>query len=98
MVNNTSPERDIGRYTILGGQYGADESNRYQLTISTPLVSQNYPMYVGMDTSGTVRTWNPATPFVAVAQGLAEAGKFLVVDNTGDVVPTSVPAWQGGSF
>ena len=98
MVNNTSPEASIGRYTILSGQYSTDPANKYQLTISTPLVSQNYPMYVGMDTSGTVRTWNPATPFVAVAQGLAEAGKFLVVDNTGDVVPTSVPAWQGGSF
>ena len=98
MVNNTSPETSIGRYTILSGLYGADTEHKYQLTISTALINQNYPMYVGMDTSGTVRTWNPATPFVAVAQGLAEAGKFLVVDNTGDVVPTSVPAWQGGSF
>ena len=98
MVNNTSPEAAIGRYTILSGQYGVDASNKYQLTISTPLSSQNYPMYVGLDTSSTVRIWNPATPFIAVTQGLAEAGKFLVVDNTGDVVPTSVPAWQGGSF
>ena len=57
MVNNTSPGTSIGRYTILSGEYGTDALNKYQLTISTPI--QQYPMYVGMDTSGNVRVWNP---------------------------------------
>lgn len=60
MVNNTSPAAPIGRYTILSGHYGADAFNKYQLGISTPLGSQNYPMYVGLDASGSVRIWNPA--------------------------------------
>ena len=80
IVNNTSPKAEIGRYTILSGQYGTDLLHKYQLTVSTLLSNQNYAMYVGMDTSGSVRVWNPATPFIAVTQGLAEAGKFLVVE------------------
>ena len=98
MVNNTSPETAIGRYTILSGQYGPDSLNKYQLTISTSLVNQNYPMYVGLDTSGSVRIWNPATPFIAVAQGVSEAGKFLVVDNDGNVTPVLVAQWAGGGY
>ena len=93
MVNNTSPETAIGKYTILSGRYGADSVHKYQLTISTPFLSQNYPMYVGMDTSGTVRTWNPADAAVLVSQGMAQAGKFMVVGNDGMVAPTAVPQW-----
>ena len=98
MVNNTSPETAIGRYTILSGQYGPDSLNKYQLTISTPYANQNYAMYVGLDTSGSVRIWNPATPFIAVAQGVSEAGKFLVVDNDGNVTPVLVAQWAGGGY
>ena len=60
MVNNTSPETTIGRYTILSGQYGVGALNKYQLTISTPLLSQNYAMYVGLDTNNNIKIWNPA--------------------------------------
>ena len=96
IVNNTSPKLEIGRYTVLSGRYGTDFLHKYQLTISTPL--QNYPMYVGFDTSGSVRTWNPADAAVLVSQGMAQAGKFMVVGNDGMVTPTAVPQWQGTSY
>lgn len=60
MVNNTSPKSVVGRYTILSGQYGVNSSSKYQLTISTPLSNQNYPMYVGKNSNGNIKTWNPA--------------------------------------
>ena len=31
-------------------------------------------------------------------QGIANAGKFLVVGSDGVVVPVAMSAWQGGSF
>ena len=55
-------------------------------------------MYVGLDTSGSVRTWNPADAAVLVSQGMAQAGKFMVVGNDGMVAPTAVPQWQGTSY
>lgn len=60
MVNNTSPKSVVGRYTILSGLYGADTEHKYQLAISTPMSSQNYPMYVGKNSNGNIKTWNPA--------------------------------------
>ena len=78
MVNNTSPETNIGRYTILSGQYGPDLSNKYQLTISTPYANQNYAMYVGLDASGSVRTWNPAE----VDMGIPYITTAPISDNT----------------
>lgn len=59
-IINGTQSASVGRYTILSGQYGTSVSNRYQLTISTSLASQNYAMYVGLDASGSVRIWNPA--------------------------------------
>lgn len=35
---------------------------------------------------------------VSVAQGTANAGKFLVVGSDGNITPVAMPAWQGGSY
>ncbi len=35
---------------------------------------------------------------VSVAQGAANAGKFLVVGSDGNVSPVAMTAWQGGSY
>lgn len=35
---------------------------------------------------------------VSVAQGTANAGKFLVVGSDGNVAPVAMTAWQGGSY
>lgn len=35
---------------------------------------------------------------VSVAQGTANAGKFLVVGSDGNVAPVTMTAWQGGSY
>ena len=50
-------------------------------------------------------TWNalgsatmPDSSRVAVNQGTANAGKFLVVGSNGDVTPVAMSAWQGGNY
>ena len=35
---------------------------------------------------------------VSVAQGTANAGKFLIVGSDGMVAPVAMTAWQGGSY
>lgn len=35
---------------------------------------------------------------VAVSQGAANAGKFMIVGSDGNVAPVSMQAWQGGSY
>ena len=35
---------------------------------------------------------------VSVAQGTANAGKFLIVGSDGNVSPVAMTAWQGGSY
>ena len=35
---------------------------------------------------------------VAVSQGVANAGKFLAVNSSGNVEPVTMTSWQGGSF
>ena len=35
---------------------------------------------------------------VAVSQGTANAGKFLVVGSDGNVTPVTMTEWQGGSY
>ena len=35
---------------------------------------------------------------VNVAQGVGNAGKFLVVGSDGNVAPVTMTAWQGGSY
>lgn len=35
---------------------------------------------------------------VSVAQGTANAGKFLIVGSDGNVAPVAMTAWQGGSY
>lgn len=36
--------------------------------------------------------------YVTVAQGVAHAGEFLVVNSSGNVVPVALSVWEGGSY
>ena len=38
------------------------------------------------------------TSRIAANQGIANAGKFLIVGSDGIVVPTTLESWQGGSY
>lgn len=66
-----------------------------ELGLSAPVTSVN-------GQTGTVSLSIPSSASdvgaIASNQGVGNAGKFMVVDSNGDVVPTEMQTWQGGNF
>lgn len=64
--------------------------------------------FITSETDPTVPAWAKAATkpsytasevgAVASNQGIANAGKFLIVGNDGTVVPVTMTAWQGGAY
>ena len=60
----------------------------YDQMVTQGLVNQNELYLIGGTMSG----------YVPTAQGVANAGKFLVVGSDGNVTLVTLAAWQGGSY
>ena len=72
--------------TSVNGQTGA-------VTVTVPTKTSDLT-----NDSGFLTAHQDISGKVNVAQGVANAGKFLVVGSDGNVAPVTMTAWQGGSY
>jgi hypothetical protein len=81
----------------------SETSNTYDETSWTPNLNLQLPAYsderdIGVINDNMTIVDTAVTARLKINQGAANAGKFMVVNNSGNVVPTTVPFANGGSF
>ena len=83
---------DTVRYVLMP-DYDQNDSNKF-LRID----SDGYAIWDDYDT--TIKTYINTTISgkLNIAQGVANAGKFMVVGSDGNIVPVTMTEWQGGSY
>lgn len=65
------------------------------LSASSENPVQNKAIFTALENKADASALNGK---VAVSQGAANAGKFLIVGSDGNVAPVAMTAWQGGSY
>ena len=89
----THLEKVISEYG--GGGGGGSVTVDASLSASSENPVQNKAIFTAMENKADASALNGK---VSVSQGVANAGKFLIVGSDGNVAPVEMAAWQGGSY
>ena len=100
ITNQDSDEQWIGCLKI-----DMNDTATYYETVISLNGSPNNPLMDGNASAGLSTDWSRSdhrhptdTTRVAVAQGVGNAGKFLVVGSNGNVTTVTMTEWQGGNY
>ena len=89
----TSDSQPNGYWEELGETFDVTVDSELSATSENPV--QNKAIAAALENKADASALNGK---VSVAQGTANAGKFLIVGSDGNVSPVAMTAWQGGSY